>query len=224
MKRVVVPELLDDDRGTPQQVADSLQDLRMFNRWFGGNASATELLRRVAGRSGSTDLTLVDVAGASGDVSAYATETLAGEGIRVRTTVLDRAPSHLKRNGSPAVCGSALALPFRDASFDVVSCSLFLHHLEPPEISLFIRGALRVCRVAVVINDLRRTLPHWLAAKAGTLIYRSPLTRHDAPVSVRRAYTEEELRPLLEAVGPASIEFSRHYFYRMGVILWRDQP
>lgn len=223
MKRVVVPELLDDDRGTPRQVADSLADLRMFNRWFGGSSTTTELLRRVARRSGRTKLTFLDVAGASGDVSSHAAKALAREGTTLTTTVLDRVPTHLGRNGSAAACGSALQLPFADAAFDVVGSSLFLHHLEPPEISLFIRDALRVCRVAVIINDLRRALPHWLAAKAGTLIYKSPLTRHDAPVSVRRAYTESELRRLLAQDGHRHADFSRHYFYRMGAIIWRNQ-
>lgn len=222
MKRVVVPELLDDDRGTPQQVADSLADLRMFNRWFGGNSTMTELLRQVARRRGLTELTFLDVAGASGDVSAHAAKTLAREGITLTTTVLDRAPSHLGRNGGTVVCGSALELPFGDAAFDVVGSSLFLHHLEPQEIPLFVRHALRVSRVAVIVNDLRRALPHWVAAKAGSLIYKSSLTRHDAPVSVRRAYTAEELRKLLEQDGYSHLEFSRHYFYRMGVIVWRD--
>lgn len=223
MKRAVVPELLDDDCGTPQQIADSLADLRMFNRWFGGNSTTTDLLRRVARCSGRLVVTFLDVAGASGDVSSHAVQALAREGITLRTTILDRAPAHLEKNGSAVVCGSALQLPFSDASFDVVGSSLFLHHLEPPQIPTFIREALRVCRLAVIVNDLRRALPHWLAAKAGTLIYKSPLTRHDAPVSVRRAYTESELRHILEQDGHSHVEFSRHYFYRMGVVLWRDQ-
>lgn len=223
MKRVVVPELLDDDRGTPQQVADSLADLRMFNRWFGGNSTTAELLRRVARRSGIKQLSFLDVAGATGDVTAHAAKALAREGVTLKTTVLDRAPSHLGKNGSAAICGSALQLPFGDAAFDVVGSSLFLHHLEPPELSLFVSDALRVCRLAVIINDLRRALPHWLAAKAGTVIYKSSLTRHDAPVSVRRAYTQSELRQLLEQDGHSHIEVSRHYFFRMGVILWRAQ-
>ena len=38
MRRVVVPELLDSDAGTPREVEGSLADLRMVNRFFGGAA------------------------------------------------------------------------------------------------------------------------------------------------------------------------------------------
>ena len=53
-----------------------------------------------------------------------------------------------------AVAGDALALPFRDASFDLLSSTLFAHHLSPQELVQFVDEALRVCRVAVLINDL----------------------------------------------------------------------
>ena len=50
MKRLMVPELLDTDSGTPQEVSDSLADLRMFNRRFGGVRAMSALLRQVAGQ------------------------------------------------------------------------------------------------------------------------------------------------------------------------------
>ena len=59
------------------------------------------------------------------------------------------------------MAGDALALPFRDASFDLVSCNLFAHHLSPQELVRFVDEALRVCRVAVLINDLVRHRCTW---------------------------------------------------------------
>jgi ubiquinone/menaquinone biosynthesis C-methylase UbiE len=223
MKRVVVPELLDEDRGTAQEVADSLADLRMLNRYFGGISTSVSLLRRVANHCDLKALSLLDVAGASGDIASTAQQMLAKEGIALTTTVLDLAPSHLKKDHY-SICGSAFALPFADQSFDVVASALFLHHLERDEIAQFIGEAIRVCRRAVIVNDLRRSLPHWLAAKAGSLIYRSVITRHDAPVSVRRAYTIDEMRGILADAGQPLAEFSHHFFYRMGVIIWRKDP
>ena len=81
--------------------------------------------------------------------------------------------------------------------------------------------AIRVCRTAVVINDLSRSAPHYAFALAGRLLYRSRLTRHDAPVSVQRAYTPAELLALLKQVPASRIQMSRHYFFRIGAIVWR---
>src|SRR5215831_5123555 len=153
MKRLVVSELLDSDSGTPREVADSLADLRMLNRHFGGVRTMCALIREVAKRRNLKAVDWLDVAGGAGDVATLTTECLGREGITVRPVVIDRALSHMDSN-HVNVCGDALALPFREESFDVVGSSLFVHHLEPDEIARFIGESLRVARHAVVINDL----------------------------------------------------------------------
>jgi ubiquinone/menaquinone biosynthesis C-methylase UbiE len=219
---VVEPELLDADAGTPEEVAASLADLRLVNRWFGGAQVTVRLLERVAEETGLREVRLLDVAGAGGDVPAAARAALAKRGVRLEVTVLDRAAAHLARSsGTQAVVGDAFSLPFADHSFHVVSSSLFVHHLEPEEVARFMKEALRVGRTAVLINDLLRHPVHWALARAGAVLYRSRLTRHDAPVSVRRAYTPREMQAMLARTGARQVEISRHYLYRMGVIAWR---
>jgi ubiquinone/menaquinone biosynthesis C-methylase UbiE len=222
MKRVVVPELLDTDDGTPQEVATSLQDLRRLNRWFGGVHTMASLLRQVAQQRHLKELSWVDVAGGEGYVATLTQRSLAKSGITTRPIILDRAPTHLG-TAHPAVCGDATALPFRDNSFDAVGCSLFLHHLEPEQIVQFAREGLRVARHAFLIHDLQRHPIHLALSYMGLPLYRSRLTRHDAIASVRRAYTVEEIREMLRPVTAASnIEIKTFYLFRMGVIVWKQ--
>jgi hypothetical protein len=98
---------------------------------------------------------------------------------------------------------------------------LFVHHLSPDELVQFAREALRVCRVAMIINDIVRSPIHLALVYAGTPLYRSRLTRHDAPASVRQAYTPDEIRDLVQQAGPSRIDITRHYLFRMGVIAWK---
>jgi ubiquinone/menaquinone biosynthesis C-methylase UbiE len=221
MERVVIPELLDDDAGSAAEVSSSLADLGRINRWFGGVRVLTRLVERVAERASRRELTLLDVAGARGELPARAAEQLREKNIRLETTVLDRATSHLEP-GNRSVVGNALALPFRDASFDLVSSSLFVHHLEPPEVRQFVNEALRVSRLAVLINDIRRHLVHLGLVYAGLPLYRSRLTRHDAPASIHRAYTPAEMRDLLGQTTAADVDLRTYYLYRMGIIAWRN--
>jgi ubiquinone/menaquinone biosynthesis C-methylase UbiE len=221
MKRIVTPELLDSDSGSKTEIAASLDDLRMFNRWFGGAIAMRALVRSVAHRTGSRRFSLLDVGGASGDGVEQLSRDLAPEGVRIESVVLDRSPAHL--NGKrPAVAGIATDLPFRDGSFDLVSSSLFVHHLEPEEIVRFVDESLRVCRVAALVNDLRRSRLHLALALAGLPLYRSRLTRHDAPASVRRAYTSAEFRQMLGCTRAARVDLSHHYLYRVGIIAWKE--
>jgi len=85
----------------------------------------------------------------------------------------------------------------------------------------FAKEALRVARTAVLINDLIRHPLHLALVYAGVPMYRSRLTRHDAPASVRQAYTPEEMCTMLKLTSAAKIEMSRHYLFRMGVIAWK---
>jgi ubiquinone/menaquinone biosynthesis C-methylase UbiE len=178
------------------------------------------MVERVAHETKQSTLSLLEVAAGSGYVPETARQRLQQRGLDLQVTVLDRAPSHLS-NGQPAVAGDALALPFRDASFDLLSCSLFAHHLSPQELVRFVDEGLRVCRLAVLINDLVRHTLHLSLVYAGMPLYRSRITRHDAPASVRQAYTPEEMKTLIARSSAARIEIQRHYLFRMGVIAWK---
>jgi SAM-dependent methyltransferase len=221
MRRAGIPELLDDDLGTPEEIAASLADLRAINSRFGGTSTTASLLRRVAARNGSRNLSVLDVAAGSGELLLAVQRRLSIDGIKLSVTLLDRMPSHLNGIRVPAVCGDALRLPFADKAFDVVSCSLFTHHLEPAQVRPFVEEGLRVCRQAVLINDLIRSRVHLWLVYASLPLFRSRLTRHDAPASVRNAYSTQEIRRLLQDVAPGPVEISRHFFFRMGVLVWK---
>src|SRR5579884_3532979 len=102
MKRVVTPELLDRDAGSPAEIASSLNDLQRINRWFGGIGTTYQAIQRVAESTGQVRFDVLDVASASGDVPQKARERLRLSGLELNITLVDRAPSHL-RNGSRKV-------------------------------------------------------------------------------------------------------------------------
>jgi ubiquinone/menaquinone biosynthesis C-methylase UbiE len=222
MKRRVTAELLDDDLGTPEEIASSLRDLRHINDWFGGTRTTITLLRRVAGETGRRELSLLEVGAGLGDVPLKAQRVLAQEGITLRITLLDRVWSHLPGKVIPSVSGDALRLPFPDDSFDVVSSSLFVHHFDPDTLRMLLRESLRVSRQAVLVNDLVRSRLHLLLVYLGLPLFRSRITWHDAPASVRRAYTVEEMRTMLTEVPGERVEISRYSLSRMGVLIWKQ--
>ena len=166
-------------------------------------------------------LSVLEVGSGLGDVPLSAKCKLARLGIELQITLLDRLWSHLPAGGPASVSGDAMRLPFRNASFDVVSCSLFAHHFEPAELPHFVSEALRVSRQAVLINDLVRSPLHLTLVYLGLPLFRSRITWNDAPASVRRAYTVSEMRALLAKVPARRVDISRHFLYRMGVLVWK---
>src|SRR3974390_1454695 len=131
MRRRPTAELLDADAGTPDEVASSLEDIRLVNRWFGGATTTLALIEHVLQARPRNRLSLLEVAAGSGEVPAFAREKLQLRGIHLDATLLDRHIAHVRGNRTRRVAADALALPFRDGSFDLVSCGLFAHHLSP---------------------------------------------------------------------------------------------
>jgi len=100
------------------------------------------------------------------------------------------------------VRGDAAALPCRERGADIVTSALTLHHLEPAQAAVGLREMAAAARIAVVVNDLlRRRLSLGLVWLATRLLGCHPISRHDGPLSVRRAYSRDELRALAEKAG-----------------------
>jgi ubiquinone/menaquinone biosynthesis C-methylase UbiE len=221
MQRVNTPEILDSNTCPKDEVETSLQDLCRINRWFGGVATTRMLIEDVASATGQKHFSLLEVAAGYGEVPRCAAEQLLRKGIKLDITDLDRVPTHLQRRHR-ALVADALALPFRDNSFDLVSCTLFAHHLEPAELARFGEEACRVSRRAVLINDLVRHPLHLALVYAGFPLMRSYISRRDGVASVRRAYEPKEMREILcSSACCQKIEISRHYLFRMGVVVWK---
>lgn len=223
MRRIDSEEILDSDQCPAPETQRSLRDLCRINRWFGGVSTTRRLFRRVATITGQRHLSVLEVAAGFGEVPRQAAAQLRKKDIVLDITDLDRMASHLHR-GHRSVVADALALPFRDDHFDLVSCSLFAHHLTPTEFARFVEEGLRVSRRAVLINDLIRHPLHLALVYAGFPLMRSYVSRVDGIASVRRAYTPAEMREMLADQtrnAAENIEISTHYLFRMGVIVWK---
>ncbi len=221
MQRVDTAEILDSTSCPRDEVETSLRDLCRINRWFGGIATTKSLIERAATQSGRKKLSVLEVAAGLGEVPRAAAAQLERKGISLDITDLDRVDTHLQHDHR-ALVGDALALPFRDNSFDLVSCSLFAHHLKPAEITQFAHEALRVSRIAFLINDLIRDPLHLALVYAGFPLMRSYVSRVDGVASVKRAYTPNEMRDILTNGSKRRIDISRHFLFRMGVIVWKQ--
>jgi len=75
-------------------------------------------------------------------------------GIEPVAALVGQAVRSGNNSGGPVLQGSGTALPFRDASFDVVCEFSILHHVPHP--SVVVKEMLRVAKKAVVIADSNR--------------------------------------------------------------------
>jgi ubiquinone/menaquinone biosynthesis C-methylase UbiE len=195
----------------------NLLDLRRINRLTGGTSLSVRAIRSILGppdglRAGNGAVQVLDVGTGAADIP-LALAGARGPWSSIHVTAVDSRREILEAaqavtpalRSAPAVelaLADGRALPFADRSFDVAHASLVLHHLEPPDALTFLRELGRVARRGVVVNDLARGWWAWFAAWLILhAVSRNRFTRHDGPLSVRRAYTPDEMRALIESAG-----------------------
>lgn len=176
---------------------------------------------RAAARRGARPVRLCDIGCGSADIPRELVRAAREEGLPLQVTAVELHPELVARarracaafpeiqvleadaravlsaaaRGRPGVRSSdhTNATPAHAEPFDVVTAALFLHHFQPHVVSDWLALMAGACRVGWAVNDLERGLLPWLGIKVlAPVITRNAVFRHDAPLSVRRAYTRAE--------------------------------
>jgi len=187
--RSLRPERLDIETPPRELVERSYRYLAFVNRRLGGARATRLAFAEFAPRWGPRErIRVLDVASGTGDIPRI----LAAWDPRLEFTCLD---IHADPLGAVRVRGDALHLPFGDRSFDYVTTSLFLHHLDDEAAAGALREFDRVARRGLVMNDLLRRWRLYAWTKLFTL-FANEIVRHDGPLSVKKSFTLDELRTL----------------------------
>jgi ubiquinone/menaquinone biosynthesis C-methylase UbiE len=219
-------EYLDHPGQPPSLLAGNLDDLRRINRWLGGHwLTLRGIEDLLEGYPRDAGVSVVDVGTGGGDVPEATVRWAGRTGRRVHVLAGDVSPEILglaRRQVTPLVDLAVLdgrCLPLADGSVDVAVCSLLLHHLSPDDAIALFREMRRVARRGVVVNDLVRSRLGYLGALAiARFATRNPLTRHDGPLSVRRAYTRTEMADLAARAGLGPVTFRGWLGYRVAMV------
>ena len=225
--RVVRPELMDalELQAEPHRLA--LSGLRRINRFSRSAAAIAAAILEVIPREQRQEqqqqppLEVLDIGCGSGDVTAGVYQRLQRAGVDARICGWDRSATAIETAvglGDSFASPPQLRFTVRDAfaetpdRFDVVYCSLFLHHFETADARRLLRQMQRLASRAVIVDDLVRSRTGLLLAAAGCrLLSRSPIVHADGPQSVRAAFTLEEIHSLARSAGLMPCVLRRHW-------------
>ncbi len=224
-------ELMDDPGRPERELRKTLRDLGWINRRFGARTFVRAYLDRALPvwearrESASQPLRLLDVGTGGADIPVDIVAWGARRGVPVRVVAVDRHPTtvRLAREAAAAhpqisvVQADACALPFPDGGFDVGLCTLALHHLDPDDAPALLRRLHRLGRLGFLVVDLVREWSAYAGVWLLTRVSRSPLIRHDGPLSVRRAPSWEEYQRLAAASGVPGLRLRRLPMFRVGL-------
>jgi len=203
-RRSAQAEYFDEPDRSVEEVAEGYRLLGRVNRLFQFARPFQESLPRLLGNDACRHLTMLDVGGGDGMLQRELSQWAEKRGWNWHITCTDSNPTALSLNNSPSkVVARAEALPFPDASFDVVIASQMTHHLESDDaVRKHFAEAWRVATRAVVIYDMHRN-PFLYAILCIVLraMNMPPHFRSDGLLSVRRGFRVAEWRRLAAESG-----------------------
>lgn len=223
MKRSFDPavlEMMDRPQPVSAELERDLQRIRQLNRWFGSYRLVLGFMRRWL-RPGAC-VRIVDLGTGSGDIPRLVADYARQIGAQVEVDALDRQPATLEV--ATKLSTHYPEIYYRDAdilewhsaeTYDVVLCTLALHHFSDEDAVSLLQRSRELSRKFVLVSDLRRGF----LLQAGVylltkLIFREPMTRHDARLSAARAFSFTELHDLAlhagwEHFGQKKFRFAR---------------
>ena len=221
MKRCRRAELMDQPGLDAAEHARALRGLARINWLSRSDAILWPAIERLARAARGSSIRVLDLASGGGDVPIALAKRARRAGLDVRVEGCDIEP------GGCAICPSirrrSRASPpdFSPSTFlnepiptgyDVMTCSLFLHHLDETDAGSFLKKAADASGRLLLVNDLVRGPVGYVLAWAGCrFLTRSPVVRHDGPVSVAGAFTLAEVRKLAESAGLDGVSLTRHW-------------
>jgi SAM-dependent methyltransferase len=216
-------ELMDQLDASPAELARSLTDIARLNRIGATQAIQQHVAPFFARQEAGETLRILDVGTGAADIPLALARWARRRGRRVRIVALEVHPAILRYaaravRGAPEVhlvAGDALEAPIRPGSVDVALCSLVLHHLPEEAVVALFRRLAELVRLGFVVSDFRRGRLAWAAVWLATrAVSRNRMTRHDGPLSVRRAYTPDELAHLATCAELPDIRWHRAPAFR----------
>lgn len=215
------------------------RELRMF--W--GVTYRDFLARFLAVAAVSANEKVLDVATGTAYLPSQLAPTLHSEGriygLDITPAMLVHAATRLAAEGwagqTPLVCGSALAMPLAEASFDVALCALGTHHMHVPtliaEMHRVVRPGGRVVLADVCANDFWRSLAGIALLRVLIIGYGLSLRSVRAQAEIEafdNVRTPGEWQTLLADHGFTSINLqtirSRFPWYPSGIIASAIKP
>ncbi len=229
MERKREPELMDDAGLDPTKHEQALNDLTFLNMLSGSPSIMLREIFAEYGHANSKTFSILDIATGAGDIPIALARAAKQAGIQLDITASDISDRALKYVNAGAQHNQVIVKTLKldilssspKAKYDVVTTSLFTHHLDPPEVVELMRSMAKSAKRLVLINDLVRSPINLTLIKVATkLLTSSEVVQYDGPVSVKAAYTIAEMRELADNAGLKGAKIEPKFPCRM-LLSWK---
>lgn len=213
-------EIMDDFAMEGEVLRDALDKIASINQLLGGNKLTLNGVKDMLSTAEKKrEFTIVDVGCGNGDMLRALADYATSKGLTFKLVGIDannftithaRALSTNYANIS-YLCENIFDKEFENLKYDIVLCTLTLHHFKDDQIQQLLRVFYNNATLGVVINDLHRSKIAYRSFQALCKVFRlNDMSREDGLVSILRGFKKVDL-----------IQFSKKLGFRKYDVKWK---
>ncbi len=220
-------ELMDDLECSGPVVDQTLRELDVINRKLGGNQISLNAFRYIIKRRTPMKLEVADLGCGGGDILINLAKWGEKRGLDLSLVGVDANPHIIRyadkhceafKNISFEVL-DIFSEEFANKQYDIIHCSLFLHHFSNENLIRLFSQFKRQARIGIIVNDLHRHFLAYYSIKWITKLFsRSFMIQNDAALSVARGFRRLELIEILKEAGLSDYQLSWQWAFRWKLI------
>ena len=220
---------MDNLNSSGEVVNQALRELDFINSWLGGNAvTLAGVMSLLASADSTRTLAFADLGCGSGEMLRIISKRTVQFGNKKEFVGIDANPNivaYAKKwsNGFPDLkfeCLNIFSEEFRAQKFDIILTTLFLHHFSKSQLVILFRQLRDQARIGIVVNDIHRHPLAYHAIRVLTRLFsKSDMVKHDAPLSVLRAFKRNEIKAILAEAGIHNYSLTWKWAFRWSLII-----
>ncbi|SMD14184.1 methyltransferase domain-containing protein [Pedobacter nyackensis] len=211
-KRSDAPEIMDDFNLEGEILRDALDKIAHINRLLGGNKVTLQGLKWLlkAKAHGHTTITILDVGCGNGDMLRVLADYALKNQLDFKLIGIDANKFTVKHAQQLSTayanisyrCVDIFEEIKQDEIYDVILCTLTLHHFRDDEIRTLMNGFKKQSALGIVVNDLHRSALACYLFLALCFVFRlNHMSREDGLVSILRGFKKSELETLSQELN-----------------------
>jgi len=197
------PEIMDDFALEGEVLREALDKIAKINQFLGGNKLTLQGVQNLMyDVTLDKEFTIVDVGCGNGDMLRTLADFASDNnlnfnliGIDANQFTINHAENLSKHYPNISYqCEDIFDEKFRDLEYDIVLCTLTLHHFKDNEIISLLKIFNKNSTIGIVINDLHRSTVAYRLFQVLCFVFKlNKMSKEDGLVSILRGFKKKEL-------------------------------
>ncbi|GEO10576.1 methyltransferase domain-containing protein [Segetibacter aerophilus] len=213
-------EFLDEELIPFEDIKQNLKELDFINKWLGGHSITIDGFRQLV--ENKKEVSVCEIGCGGGDNLVAIQKWCRSENIKLSITGIDLKKECIdfaKSRQSSFSHVNWIVCDYKKVSFerkpDIIFSSLFCHHFTFEELVFQFTWMKENSTIGFFINDLQRSTIAYYSIKILTQLFsKSYLVKNDAPLSVARGFTKEELSQICSQAGISNATIQWKWAFR----------